>query len=103
MSSNVVNLSRKDKAPAIFILLLLVFVIFAHTGESIQSQLLNLGSYVWEDYVILRGDIPTPSCNPNIDIEKKLNRLEAESAAEEDDLFANVFNRSSIKQSIMKY
>ena len=102
MSSNVVNLSRKDKAPAIFILLLLVFVIFAHTGESIQSQLLNLGSYVWEDYVILRGDIPTPNCNPNIDIEKKLNRLEAESAAEEDDLFANAFNRSSTKQSIVK-
>lgn len=103
MSSNTAVLSRKDKMPAIFILLLLVFVIFAHTGESIQSRLLNLGSYVWKDYVILRGDIPTPSCDPNIDIEKKLDKLEAESAGFDDmDLFAEEFDRSTARQSLTK-
>lgn len=70
------------------VLILLLLVIAAGTSENIHSKFLQIGQAFWDDYFILRGDIPTPSCNPELNIEKELDRLqlEAEAASAEDEL-----------------
>lgn len=64
-------------------MLLLVLVI--STGELVHGRLLAMGEALFGDpakqvqYYSLRGDLPTPDCNPNVDIEAELRRMEAES------------------------
>lgn len=60
------------------VFLLLLVVIIAGNGEQIHARLLNVGELIWHDYFTLRADIPTPSCNPNLDISAELKKLEAE-------------------------
>jgi len=82
---------------------LLMFVIFAGNGEQIHARLLNVGELVWHEYFSLRADIPTPSCNPNPDIETELNKLEAESSDADglEDLFDDIlFDRQSAALSL---
>lgn len=59
------------------VFLLLLAVILAGNGEKIHARFLQMGEWLWQDYFLLRADIPIPSCNPNLDIEKELDRLEA--------------------------
>ena len=93
-----------DRAPISVILLLLVFLIFARTGESFHGQLTKVGESLWEDYFSLREDSPTPTCNKNPDIELRLNTLEVESNASSDDfdLFEESFDREASRQSLEK-
>ena len=88
------------------VLVLLLTSIFLGTSEMGYSQLLKLGEYLWKDYYILRGDIPTPSCNPNPDIDAELERLLAEKASEEDE-FGDLFgepedNSAALRSSLEK-
>ncbi len=93
-----------DRAPIAVILLLLIFLIFARTGESLHGQLTKVGENLWEDYFSLRADIPTPSCNKNPNIDLRLNQLESEAAASADDfdLFDEGFDRNAARQSLEK-
>ncbi|SMG66569.1 [similarity to] integral membrane protein, possible transporter, partial [methanotrophic bacterial endosymbiont of Bathymodiolus sp.] len=80
------------------VFLLLIAVIIAGNSELIHARLLNVGEALWQDYFVLRADIPTPDCNANPDIEAELSRLEAESNVEEEleELFeTEPFNRQS--------
>ena len=88
--------------PAAVILALLFFIIASGTGESIHSRLLTLGTYIWEDYFGLRGDIPTPECDPNINVEARVNELERQfnASTDEFDLFAEEFNRDATTRSV---
>ncbi|MGB3623134.1 MAG: hypothetical protein WBA20_17450, partial [Ketobacter sp.] len=80
-SSTLTKASFLERLPIIAILFLLIFIIFARTGESVHGQVTQLGTYLWDDYFVLRGDIPEPKCNPNIDIQQRLDKLEAEAGA----------------------
>lgn len=90
------------KFSSLVVLLLLLFTVFAGTGENIHSRLLNLGVTIWEDYIALRSDIAPPTCSLTADIDARLNALEAEFNASEDptELFAETFNRTSARQSL---
>jgi len=86
--------------PTIFILLT---VIFLGTGEYMHSQLLKFGESQWDQYFILRGDIPNPDCNPDINIDAEVARLVSEAeteSADELDLFAEEVNPDAIRQSV---
>ncbi|MBV1880445.1 MAG: TRAP transporter large permease subunit [Pseudomonadales bacterium] len=102
MSNDAVSESGASKIlPSLCILSLLIFVIFATTAENFHSQLLKSGVKIWPNYGILRTDIPTPSCDPNLDIGSQLVILEAASkASAEDDLFAEEFNREATSRSL---
>lgn len=91
-----------ERLPVVAILCLLIFIIFARTGESVHGQFTQLGSYLWEDYFILRADISNPTCDPNIDIQQRLNQLEAEasSSADDFDLFDEGFDRQAALTSL---
>lgn len=88
------------------ILFMLLVVILASTSEKVHSQFLQIGEYLWSDYFILRGDIPMPSCDPNVDIEGQLNELEKKSTDSElDDLGLfepEPFNREAARQSLQQ-
>jgi TRAP-type C4-dicarboxylate transport system permease large subunit len=82
---------------------ILLTVIFLGTGEYIHSQLLKFGESQWDQYFILRGDIPNPDCNPNPDVDAEVERLIAEAeaeAADELDMFADEVDPESIRTSV---
>lgn len=91
-----------ERAPVLVILFVLVFLIFARTGESIHGQMTKLGEYLWDDYFSLRADLPVPSCDVNLDIPARLNQLEAESekASADFDLLDEGFNRAAAQASL---
>jgi len=101
-SSTLTKASFLERLPIIAILFLLIFIIFARTGESVHGQVTQLGTYLWDDYFVLRGDIPEPKCNPNIDIQQRLDKLEAEAGASagDFDLFDEEFDRASAQSSL---
>lgn len=91
------------KLPVLIILLVLVFLIFARTGESVHGQLTKLGETLWQDYYSLREDPTTPSCDPNLDINTRLDELEAQSGASDDpfaDLLESSFDRDAARTSL---
>lgn len=84
-------------------ILILLTVIMLGTGEYLHSQLLKFGESQWDQYFILRGDIPNPDCNPDPDIDAEVNRLvsDAESSgADELDLFAEEVDPAAIRESV---
>ncbi len=89
-----------ERIPILIILGLLLFLIFARTGESVHGQMSKLGQLFWEDYFSLRTDIATPACNPNPDIDARLDQLEQKAAVETDDLMGDVFDRKAARQSL---
>ena len=93
-----------DRTPISAILILLVFLIFARTGENLHGQLTKVGGVLWDDYFSLREDTPTPTCDRFPNIEASLNILEAESNALSSgfDLFDEGFDRDASRQSLEK-
>ncbi|GAA3912904.1 TRAP transporter large permease subunit [Litoribacillus peritrichatus] len=85
-----------------FTFFLLLLTVLAGTGEHVHSQFLKLGDYVWDDYSQLRNSPTAPQCDPNIDIESKLNQLEQNHNLSEDEFgFINEpFNRVTAGKSL---
>ncbi len=71
-----------SKGLSISVLLLLLITVLAGASENINAQLLKLGVSIWDNYFILRGEAPSPACDPNVDIEKRLLELESQFRAE---------------------
>ena len=89
-----------QRIPVLVILGLLIFLIFARTGESVHGQMTKLGEVFWDDYFSLRAELSTPTCNPDPDIEARLDQLEQRMAGEMDDLLGNEFDRESARTSL---
>lgn len=89
-----------ERIPILIILGLLVFLIFARTGENVHGQMAKLGQFFWEDYFSLRMDVSVPACNPDIDIDERLDQLEQKSEGDSDDLMAEVFDRNAARHSL---
>ncbi len=84
-------------------ILILLTVLFIGTGEYIHSQLLKLGESQWDQYFILRGDIPSPDCQPDINVDAEVNRLLADaetSSADELDMLSETIDPASVRQSV---
>ncbi|HET8708005.1 MAG TPA: TRAP transporter large permease subunit, partial [Pseudomonadales bacterium] len=83
-------------------------VLLFGTAEMLAAQMLKLGEFFFEDYFILRADIPTPACNPNLDFEAEISKLKANSANsaatstdDVDALFDNTgFDEAAARQSL---
>jgi len=75
----------------------------AGNGEHIHARLLNVGELTWHEYFTLRSDIPSPSCDPERDINQALEKLAAEASVEDglEDLFdAEPFDRDAALVSL---
>ena len=87
------------------VFLLLFAVILAGNGEKIHSRFLQMGEWLWQDYFLLRADIPIPACNPNPDLDKEVAKLEAE-ASDKDGVEAlfedQAFDREAALVSLQK-
>ena len=81
----------------------LIFMILVTTAENLHSRMLQLGVSIWPDYTFLRDESVLPSCNPAVDVESRLNQLEAEFAQTQsaDDLLAEEFNRDATRESLL--
>lgn len=92
-----------DRISVLVILSLLIFLIFARTGESMHGQLTKLGANLWENYFELRDDLPVPSCDVNLNVESRLTELEAAAAnsVDEFDLFDEGFDRGAARISLV--
>lgn len=66
------------------VFLLLLTVVMAGNGEKLHGRLLQLGEFLWQDYFLLRTDIKVPECNPDVDIDQELDRLEKEAASSDE-------------------
>ncbi len=96
--------SLREWTSSLPILILLLSTIILGTSEMGYSQLLKLGEFLWKDYYLLRGDIPTPSCDPNADIEAELQKLLAQQS-QSDDEFGDLFgepedNSAALRESL---
>ena len=92
-----------ERIPILVILGLLIFLIFARTGENVHGQMTRLGQFIWPDYSMLRQDVPMPTCNPNPDIEARLDQLQKASQSTGggiDDLLSDGFDRKSARISL---
>jgi len=96
------SFSFTDRGPNLVILFVLIFLIFARTGESIHGQMTRLGEYLWDDYFSLRAEMPAPSCDPDMDIEVRLKELEADAkrSSSDFDLLEQSFDRKSAETSL---
>ena len=92
-----------DRISVLVILSLLIFLIFARTGESMHGQLTKLGANLWENYFELRDDLPIPNCDLSLDVESRLTELEAAAAnsVDEFDLFDEGFDRGAARISLV--
>lgn len=93
-----------SKSLSISVLILLLTTVLAGTSENINAQLLKLGLSVWDNYFILRGEEPQPSCDPDVDVEVRLDQLEARFHAENSgfSLVEEEFDRESSRISLIK-
>ena len=86
------------------VLALLLATVIAGTSENMNAQMLKLGLHLWDDYFILRGEAPSPSCDPYPQIEDKLNKLQHEFDLENSDfeLLSDEFDRETARLSLNK-
>jgi TRAP-type C4-dicarboxylate transport system permease large subunit len=96
-------------------MLLLLLILVIATGEMVHGQLLRMGEVIFGDtahhvqYFMLRADPVPPDCNPHVDIEAEVARLQAQAGAggtpgakdAMDDLFEpQAFNADAKRQSL---
>lgn len=79
--------SKQEWFSSLPVFVLLLTVVMAGNAEQAHTRLLHLGEFFWHDYFMLRADLPTPSCAPNLDIENELAKLELANA-QHDELHA---------------
>lgn len=96
--------SKLSKGLSISVLLLLLLTVLAGTSENINAQLLKLGVSIWDNYFILRGEAPSPSCDPEVDVEYRLKQLEARFQAENKgfSLVEDEFDKEDARISLIK-
>lgn len=96
--------NKLSKGLSISVLLLLLLTVLAGTSENINAQLLKLGVSIWDNYFILRGETPSPTCDPNLNIEDRLKELETRFKLENKgfSLVEDEFDKESSRISLIK-
>lgn len=101
MNVTIFNRNLREWVSSLPIFIVLLLVIMLNVGENINAQINRLGNYLWPDYHLLRLDIPTPECNPNIDVEARVHEI---MNAQKDDEFGGLFggpDEDATRQSIL--
>lgn len=96
--------NKLSKGLSISVLLLLLLTVLAGTSENINAQLLKLGVSVWDNYFILRGETPSPTCDPDLNVEDRLKELEARFKSENKgfSLIEDEFDKENSRISLIK-
>jgi TRAP-type C4-dicarboxylate transport system permease large subunit len=95
---------RLSKCLSFSVLLLLLITVLAGTSENINAQLLKLGLNIWDNYFILRAEAPSPSCDPEVDVDLRLKQLETQFKAENNgfNLVEDEFDKENARISLIK-
>ena len=81
-------------------ILLLLVVIFS-TSSDIHNQILQVGEHYWPGYYKLRVDPTPPTCDPNVNVEQKLQERLAQS--QEDDGFGlDLFDAAPVDPELIR-
>ncbi len=96
--------NKLSKGLSISVFLLLLVTVLAGTSENINAQLLKLGLNIWDNYYLLRGEAPSPSCDPEADIDIRLKQLESQFKAENKgfSLVEDEFDKENTRISLVK-
>lgn len=80
------------------VFVLLLVIVFLFSGQIIHSQLLRIGQDTWNNYFLLRsaGMVAKPTCNPNPDIDKKVQRIIDKRKAQSGDALNSILGSSSV-------
>ncbi len=82
-------------------ILLLLAVLFG-TSAFIHGQLLSFGGQLWGGYSALRADMAQPSCNPNPDIDQRVEQITQGEQTSSDSLFdAGPTDPEALRQSLI--
>ena len=81
-------------------ILLLLVVIFS-TSSDIHNQILHVGEYYWPGYYKLRVDPVKPTCDPNVNVEQKLQERLAQSS-EDDGLGLGLFDAAPVDENLVR-
>ena len=79
---------------------LLLFAILFGTSAFIHGQLLSLGGNIWHDYNMLRYDMEQPSCDPDIDIDARVEQTKSSPADSEALFDAGPSDPEALRQSL---
>ena len=81
--------------------ILLFLVVIFSTSSDIHNQILQVGEHFWPGYYKLRVDPVAPSCDPNINVEAKLQERLAQS--QEDDGFGlDLFDAAPVDPDLIR-
>jgi len=81
-------------------ILLLLVVVFS-TSSDIHNQILQVGEHYWAGYYKLRVDPVAPTCDPNINVEQKLQERLAQSQ-EDDGLGLDLFDAAPVDPGLIR-
>lgn len=102
MSQSIVKRNLREWVSSFPVFLVLLLVILFSIGENFNAQVNRLGNFLWPDYHLLRLDLPTPDCDPNIDVEARVQEVLNTAT---DDAFGDMFgapDADTTRQSVQK-
>ena len=102
MASNTqIDRSVKEWFSSLPACILLFLVVIFSTSSDIHNQILQVGEHFWPGYYKLRVDPVAPSCDPNINVEAKLQERLAQS--QEDDGFGlDLFDAAPVDPDLIR-
>jgi len=108
MNITILGRNPREWLSSLPVVIILLSVLLLSIGENLNAQLNKLGNHIWEDYHILRLDVPDPTCDPNVDVDSEVHKIIALKQKEAaDDPFGGVFgtdeiDADAIKESLVK-
>ncbi|MGC1510952.1 TRAP transporter large permease subunit [Ketobacter nezhaii] len=103
MNATLFGRNLREWASSLPVFLVLIAVLLLSVGENLNSQLNKLGNQIWPDYSILRLDVPMPSCDPDMDIDLRLQEIIVSKQKEaEDDPFGGMFGDADINEEAIR-
>ena len=102
MASNTqIDRSFKEWFSSLPACILLFLVVIFSTSSDIHNQILQVGEHFWPGYYKLRVDPVAPSCDPNVDVEARLQERLAQS--QEDDGFGlDLFDAAPVDPDLVR-
>lgn len=101
MNVSIFNRNLREWVSSFPIFVILLLVILLAVGENINAQINRLGNHLWSDYHLLRLDLVKPTCDPNIDVDARVNEI---LNASSDDPFGGIFDApdpEATRQSVL--
>lgn len=101
MNVTLFNRNLREWISSFPILIIMLLVLLLAVGENINAQINRLGNHLWTDYHLLRLDLVKPDCNPNVDVDARVQEI---LGASSDDPFGGIFDApdpEATRQSVL--